>query len=153
MESVRLITFEPYNKAQTWYVIFEKPRSRGFRWWRLFTGNRFAHCWMITQAGEGIIYYEPLHWGMCCHYDETTLDHALTELAASDITALVSVTIDYRLCHEYQWRGLYSCVSQVKAALGLRKCYFTLTPFQLYKRLCKNDKAIVIKPFVPYVRR
>ena len=146
------MVLEPFTKTQTWYVVFDKPRSEGFRPWRLLTGKKFAHCWMLTAAGEGVIRYEPLHWGVACYYDAVDLNNILVQLAEGDTTALLSVTVDYRLCHEYQMRGLYSCVSQLKALLGMRKCCFTITPFQLYKRLCKQPKTIAIKPWIPYVR-
>lgn len=146
-----MIKHQPYTECRTWYIVFERPRTKHWRWWRIFTGRTFAHCWAFTEAGPGVMYFEPLHWGICNTWTDTPIADMLLAAAQSDITALLSVTVDYKLCFEHVPRGPYSCVSALKALLGLRKCRFTITPFQLYKRLCGLEGVIPIRPYTPFI--
>lgn len=148
-----MIRYRAVSEARTWYVIFDQPRTNRFRWIRFFTGYLFSHCYAVTEAGEGVIIFEPLAWGLYCSYYPIKLEAALEDVMKSDTTALLSVTVEYIKSIDNVPRGLYTCVSSVKALLGLRKCPFTITPFQLYKRLCRHEGCIALKPYIPYVGR
>lgn len=146
-----MIEYAAYAECRTWYVVFDKPRERQWRWFRIFTGRRFSHCYALSEAGGGTMRVEPLAWGLCCTWVETEIATTLLDYAQADTTAILSVTVDYRLAQDDVYRGVFTCVSALKALLGLRKCPFTVTPFQLYKRLCKHNGCIAIKPYIPYI--
>lgn len=92
---------------------------------------------------------EPLAWGVHATYLDVPLMDAIKEAAESDITALISITVDYRTVSKKALRGPITCVSVIKALLGVNNLRFT--PKMLYKYLCKHDGLAVIKPYVPYV--
>lgn len=138
--------------CRTWYVVFDSPRTR-LRWWHLLTGRLFSHCWAFCAAGDDmIVRVDPQAWGVHVAPMAHNVDAILLEMAQRPITALLSVTVDYKIasCHE-PMRGLYNCVSQLKAMLGVRGPLI-LTPFQLYKRLCKHEGCIPIKAYIPHIR-
>jgi hypothetical protein len=146
-----MIRYQRYDECRTWYIVFDRPRSRHSRWWRIFTGRQFAHCWAFTEAGEGMIRYEPLRWGLCCTYEPTKPTDMAELLIRNGVTALLSVTVDYRTANDWVIRGPYSCVSSLKALLALRK-WGIFTPFALYKYLVRNhDACIPIKAWAPFV--
>lgn len=146
-----MIHYRTHAEARTWYVVFDKPRSRKWRWWRLFTRTKFSHVWAFSEAGAGVIRFEPLAWGQCVTYEEESCTSMLEKFACSDCTAILSITVDYRTAVNEPRRGLYNCVTMIKALLALQKCPFTLTPFALYKRLCLHEGCIPIKAYIPYV--
>lgn len=123
------------------------------KWWEFFIHKKFTHCLALTEAGEGCVRLEPLAWGLLTIYHPICIDNYLLSVAKSDVTALLSVTVDYR-CHPKHMKRdiLISCVSVMKAILLLKKPWI-FTPFQLYKYLVKyQENCIVIKPYIPYIR-
>lgn len=146
-----MITHRPAPEARTWYIVFDKPRSRFRRWWYILTPFAFRHCYAFSEAGEGIMRVDPLSWGMAVVYEPVQAEAALVEYARSDCTAVLSVTVDYRTAVNRPKRGVYSCVSVIKALLAIR-APLALTPFQLYRVLARHEGCVPIKPFIPYVR-
>lgn len=146
------IVYRTFTEARTWHIVFDKPRSRTFRWYHFLTGKRFAHVWAFTDAGAGVMRIEPLAWGICALYEPQNVNTMLHDFAQGDnCTALLSVTVDYRTADDCL-RGPYNCVSVIKALLAMRKSRFTFTPFQLYKELLKHEGCAIVKPFIPYLR-
>lgn len=139
--------------CRTWYVVFDRPTRRCFRWWHLFTGWRFGHVWAFTAAGDDmIVRVDPLAWGIHVQPLELKIGDVLLELAQRPITGMLSITVDYKISSvDDVRRGVYSCVSVLKAVLGLRKCPLVITPFQLYKYLCKHEGCIPLKAYIPYI--
>lgn len=147
-----MIIYTPHNEVRTWYVVFDQPRSERWRLFHPLTGRRFAHCWAFTEVPGGVMRVEMLDWGLCVTHEQAELLPMLAALCEST-TAVLSVTVDYNIAAAYPSpRGLITCVSALKALLALRGCTFTLTPFQLYKRLCRHSGCVPIKPWSPYVR-
>jgi hypothetical protein len=143
--------YEPYSGVRTWYIVFDRPRSKRRKWWWRFADGpegRFAHCWAFSEAGEGIQRIEPLAWGLLASYEDCTATALAEQLILNNCTALLSVTIDYRACVDWRMRGIFTCVSLLKAALGLRTV--AITPFRLYKYLCRHEGCIPLKAWTPY---
>lgn len=146
-----ILHYRAHTEARTWYIVFDVPRSRRRRWWHLFTGSIFSHCWAFSDVGGGVVRVEPLAWGLCVMHEALSVDDMLKGFYESTCTAILSVTVDYRTAVFQPLRGFFTCVSIIKALLGVANCPFTITPFQLYKMLCKHEGCIAIKPYIPYV--
>lgn len=102
---------------------------------------------MIREIAEGhCIVVDPLSWGIAIRHEAHSLESVVEYYAKSAV--VLSFTADYRRNVDPVRRGVYSCVSSVKAILGIRRCR-AITPFGLYRWLCNNG-AIMVKPWVPY---
>lgn len=145
-----MIEHKPFGETRTWYVVFDWQRSKVWRWWHLFTRKEFAHCWLFSEVGNGVMIIDPQAWGIAARYEDKPIMEYAAEIVGHNITALVSITVDYRACTaEPVRRGFYSCVSTLKAVLGLRHGFYTITPFQFYRLLHKQRGFLNIKPYAP----
>lgn len=142
--------YEYYTKIHTWYVIFDKQRTQR-EWFSYITGRKWAHVYLARSTEEGsVLVVNPLNWGIVVEtYPNMKIEDYLIGFA--DSTAILSYTADYRRNVDRVTHGLYSCVNVVKQVLGLRFCW-AITPFQLYRHLCKHKTTIMVKPYVPYLQ-
>lgn len=139
-----------FDESQTWYVVFSERRVPRWHLVHWIIHKPFSHCYLVRELPDGnAMLLDPLRWGLAVQITQKNLEEYLTA-AAPHATALLSYTADYRRCGDYVPRGLYSCVTILKAVLGL-KC-LAITPFQLYKSLVQHPHTTVIKPYVPYIQ-
>lgn len=131
------------------YVIFED--SHRWRWWFRFVAKGWRHVWLAIPApwpAPGLlatnftIKAEPLSWGV---------DHQLFYAEPEDVargfvdagaTCAVRVTLTLPPTRDdvVIYRGVYTCVAAVKAAMGLR-CWWVWTPRQLCRYLLAHCGA------------
>lgn len=141
-----------FNEIQQWYVVFQdrrKPRTRCIHW---LLHDRFVHCLLVRPVNDQqTLVIDPAQWGVMVAVVDSDVESFLTEKAART-TAIVSYVADYRKLEGYYPRGPYTCVTLLKAILGLKKCALLQTPFSLYKYLLKSERTTVVKPYIPYVR-
>lgn len=139
--------YEYFDEVQSWLIVFDKGQSEQKRWWHLLP-LRMGHVFLLREAGSGVLMLNPVEWGLAVRYESISLIDAAQHYGAN-AQAILSYTCDYRRNVLPVRRGVITCVSIVKAVLGLRKCR-AVTPFGLYRQLLKRG-AFVVKPFVPYV--
>lgn len=136
---------------RTYYIVFDKKRNRVAHWWRLFTTREFAHCYVMTDATEGTtVKMELLVGGLDFRILKMPVDQAVQAFSDSDVTAILSYTVNSTNLNNWVPKGYFSCVSFIKSLLWMRKTRLTLTPFHLYRKLIKHG-AIIIKPYSPYL--
>lgn len=136
---------------RTYYVVFDKKRHAFRRWWQLFTGKTFFHCFLITPINDNsCVKIEPLLGGIDVTVMPIPVEQYVAAFAEGDVTAIVSYTVNTVNLDGHSQRGLISCVSLAKALLWLKKSRLTLTPFQLYKLLLKKG-GVPIKAYTPYI--
>lgn len=141
-------------KSVTAYVIFESRRVAG--WWDIFTRPGWRHVWVILPAPwpapgllatEFTMKVEPLCWGIdvAVFWDEP----GVVAQAFADDCATAVLAVDVRLppgkIGEYIPRGVFSCVTIVKAVLGLR-AWRIFTPWSLYRYLLAHRGARLVLP-------
>jgi hypothetical protein len=143
---------EYFDEVQQWYVVFTRRRVPRCYFWHWLIKPSFNHLYLVRELPDGnTILIDPLKWGAAVQFVELPLDEYLLKAAQHEnATAMLGYTADYRRCATFVPRGFYTCVMLVKAILGLK--LRTLTPFGLYKALCRHPATTVIKPYVPYIQ-
>jgi len=134
------LTFLVERKVRVFYVAFQKGLKR--HWWDVVMDGEMRHCWAFHAVGfpdEGLMSER-----YCLKFEvsesristeawwatpEVVVEHFKD--AVVDILA-VRVEIDDRV--GYIPRGLLTCVSGLKALLGVR-AWWVITPNQLYRYL------------------
>lgn len=112
-------------------VIFSKKMGKR-RWWNIFTGREFSHCWVVYEFGKKVVVLDPLIWGILINVHGVSLDEYMKEMQQHPLfKASCLLNIEYQPRDAVCYRGIYSCVSIVKAALGIEK-WNIITPRQLY---------------------
>lgn len=114
--------------------VFFSSKQGKWRWWNLFTGYKYAHCWVVFED-KVCVSVNPLIWGIQVSIYDCSLDDYIKEI---DATAIYTLDIDYKPVDNTKYRGLYSCVSITKAMLGIND-WKILTPKQLAKYLEGNN--------------
>lgn len=127
------------------YVVFQSPLTR--RPWHLWASGAFAHCWVFRPiwfpeqglaADEFTLKIEfpegPTDVAVWWADTDQVLDHFLAEPAVVDILRVV-VDVDHNI--GYMAKGLLTCVSGVKAFLGVG-AWWVLTPRQLHEHLIRK---------------
>lgn len=147
-----MIGYDYFDEVQQWYVVFQdrrKPRSRIIHW---LLHDAFVHCLLVREVNGQTMVIDPLQWGIGVKVYEQPLDEFLIE-NAPQASAILSFVADYRRLEGYVPRGVYTCVTAIKAILGLRRCLFVQTPFSLYRYLLRYQHTVVVKPYIPYIAR
>ena len=144
--------------VSNFYVVFDKRRTRRLTWWHWLVKREFTHCYILGRCGGvatsgaatgGIIKIDPRSFGMIVEYVSGEIVDIISNLG--DVTAIISFPVVFDYKFGYVRRGLYSCVSIMKALLCLEGGYFVWSPFQLYKYLIRNG-GNVICAWKPYLR-
>lgn len=141
--------FPAIRKRYTAYVVFQGAEHR--RAWRIFTRRGWRHCWLVLPAfypapGLGAERYSVMinpgtdHVAIDVLFrsPKSIVDAALSEGA----TCAIKIAIDQKFTGAYVPRGLLTCVSLIKAALGL-KAWYVWTPEHLARHLLRNGGEII----------
>lgn len=142
------MTPEYFAEVQQWYVVFSQrrtPRCRLFHW---LVSPAFNHVYLMRERPDGgTLVIDPLKWGMAVQYVEMNFEEALLR-AATVSTAMLGYTADYRVSSvRFVPRGIFTCVTAVKAILGLRSR--AMTPLGLYRKLLKSPYTTPVKVHDP----
>lgn len=139
-----------FDEIQQWYVVFSKRRVPRCYFWHWLLKPEFSHLYLVREAPDGnAMLIDPLKWGVAVQFTETPIDDYLLGVSPH-ATAVLGYIADYRRIFNFVPRGFYTCVTMVKAVLGLKT--MTLTPFGVYRHLLRNPLTSVVKPYVPYVQ-
>lgn len=131
------------TQSVRFYAVFDDNfgdrRAPFFIHW--FTRPRFRHVYLLLPAKIGTLIVNPLAGGI--RVDWAPFDPAACALACVE-AGLVVAEGDTKINLCYKWRGLITCVSVVKALIGLND-WRIITPYQLYRRLA-NEQPIQPMP-------
>lgn len=112
-------------------VVFSSKQGQR-RWWNLFTGRKFAHCWAVFENNGVVVSINPLIWGVQVSILNMTLAEYLQGVRTNPLfAAAFEMELEYLPTDRAVYRGLYSCVSITKAVLGIND-WRILTPKQLH---------------------
>lgn len=144
--------FPVTRKRFTAFVIFYGSEHDGF--WRIFTGRGWRHCCVIVPAypdGRDLgapvysLCINPLTWGV----DVVLVPKHPEEVCAKELedgaTAALSIPIDLDMKRLYVPRGLLTCVSLIKAVLGMSGGWYVWTPKHLARYLLRKGGKLIGK--------
>lgn len=148
--------FHVTRKRFTAYVVFYGSEHDGF--WRIFTGRGWRHCCVVLPiypdgrdlaAPVHSVCLNPLTWGIdMAHVPMHPTDVVAHELREG-ATAALSIPIDLDMKRLYVPRGLLTCVSLIKAVLGLSGGWYVWTPKHLCRFLLRNGGSLIGKSDEP----
>lgn len=147
----RAVMFPAIRKRYTAYVVFQGAEHR--RAWRIFTRRGWRHCYLIMPAfyPEPSTSAERLSMLVNPGTDHVAIDlirsspAKLVEMALDEgATCAIKIAIDQKFTGAYVPRGLLTCVSLVKAALGLG-AWYVWTPEHLARYLLRNGGELLRK--------
>lgn len=130
------------------YVVFQSARERSP--WSLWTSRAFAHCWVFRPiwfpeqglaADEFTLKIEFPQGMIDVAVGWCDADRTIEQFLAEDVVVdILRVRVDADDKIGYMPKGLLTCVSGVKAFLGVR-AWWILTPRQLYEHLIRRHAA------------
>lgn len=151
--------FPVTRRRFTAYVIFQGAEHR--RAWRIFTRRGWRHCMVVLpihypeqSLGADVfsLVINPLTWGVETDVFFEHPKRLVAEALAEGATAVVKIRIDRRFDRDYVPRGLLTCVSLIKAILGL-SAWYVWTPEHLARHLLRNGGELVRESDVSTVRQ
>jgi hypothetical protein len=142
--------FPVTRRRLTAWVIFQGADHR--RFWRIFTRRGWRHCLVILpiyrqdadqlrpDVWSQVI--NPMSWGVQAEvYFERP--HVLAQMALEEgATCVVKFPIDEKFDRDYVPRGLLTCVSMLKAILGVA-AWYVWTPEHLARYLLRHGGKIL----------
>lgn len=133
----------------TAFVVFQGAEHR--RAWRIFTRRGWRHCFVVIP----IYYPEPSLTAdvysliinpITCFVRQDVIfmppRDLVNQLLEQGYTAAVAVPVDHDYKIEYIPRGLLTCVSLVKALIGVR-AWYVWTPEHLARYLLRNGAELI----------
>lgn len=141
-----------------YYVAFKD--NDGWKWWDLFTTKAYRHCFVfyrqwvpdgpehyMDQAPESLrtIYIEISCGCLTIEPYVMTPEELIEYLSKSEQNiTIVRIFLDPSKHLRYRGRGLITCVSLIKAILGLNK-FWIVTPRQLIQHLRRLGAETVLE--------
>lgn len=118
---------DPTAIPRTWWVLFQDfPGCWYLSWLR----PGWRHCFALADMpGLGSVMLNPVRGGLWVDYDQRSPAELAPLFGASRV-----VRIEVAFSGAQTLRGMYSCVSTIKAALGITRSW-AVTPRQLYQEL------------------
>lgn len=142
--------FPVTRKRFTAYVIFYGSDHAGF--WRIFTAPGWRHCAVVlpVYADGGSLFskgtsiaVQSIGWGV----EVVALDLPALEVCRKQLedgaTAALSIPIDLTMKRLYVPRGLLTCVSLIKAILGISGGWYVMTPKHLCRYLLRHGAQLI----------
>lgn len=140
------------RKRFTAFVVFKGSENR--RFWRIFTRRGWRHVYVIIPAYypepglTAVAYSQVLNFWTDHVRADVVFMHpraiAETELREG-ATAVITLPVDQKFSGRYLPRGLFTCVSMVKALIGCN-AWFVWTPEQLARWMLRNGGEVMEKP-------
>lgn len=145
--------FPSTRKRFTAYVIFYGSEHDGF--WRIFTGRGWRHCCVILPSygpednllrpDVASLVINPLTWGVEALVIRKHPEEVCRLQLEDGATAAISIPIDLRHERLYVPRGLLTCVSLIKAVLGMRGGWYVFTPKHLARYMLRHGGKFIGK--------
>lgn len=136
----------------TAYVVFAGAEHR--RAWRIFTGRRWRHVMVIVPmyypapsltADVYSIVINPLTFAVRIDYVWKDPRALVDEMLNEGFTAAIAVPVDHSYQVDYVPRGVLTCVSLVKAILGIKGAWYIWTPKHLARYLARMGGEIITR--------
>ena len=121
-----------------YYVVFQKSDSKELnRPWRCLTWNNFDHVWLFHPHLEGALKINPLSNRIIIDYFPESLKEVLLFYKKHQhVIDIIKIKLPLGVTLGYSLRGIITCVSIIKAVLGIG-AWFVITPQQLRRHLLK----------------
>jgi hypothetical protein len=137
--TVSLSYQQPDSKTTLWWVVFAdevilegaNPAPWPIRW---LTSVGFRHVFAFTAGEQGTQIIDPMWSGLDVRWSPFTPDQCAQACLDTHHRVLKLAKFENR---SYPLRGVITCVSVVKAVVGLR-AWMAITPRQLYRELIKQ---------------
>ncbi len=132
------------GKVLNCIVVFQGSDNLGP--WQVFAPPGWRHCWIGIatyfpepglMANQWTKRIEPTTWGIDVDFHFISLSDAAQQAYRFGATSVLKISVDTTPRRSYVPRGFLSCVSVLKAILGLRACWI-VTPKQLHRFLRRN---------------
>lgn len=142
-------SFARVDERRKFFVVFQ-DRNR-WQFWRWYCRPGWRHCWIISvvyfpepglAADRYCLKVEPLQWGIDTAVWFADPDVVVQAFYRAGVTAVVEYDADFPPAAVYIPRGIFTCVSTVKAVLGLRN-WRVWTPWHLYRHLIRHGARLV----------
>lgn len=139
------------RKRFTAHVVFQGAEHR--RFWRIFTRRGWRHVYVVLpvffpEPGLSAIRYSQVinFWTDHVRSDVVFLtpDQVCQAALKDGATCVISIPIDQKFTGRYVPRGLFTCVSMVKALLSI-DAWHVWTPEQLATWLLRNGGRLMEK--------
>jgi len=126
-----------HNAQLAWYVVFcDWTTTRRAPWFiHVFTRPGFRHVFALRSTKLGTVMLNPLLSSIFVEW--FPYDVEACAIACRRRGWLV-VRVENKTQKDYGLRGLITCVSVIKAAIGLNR-WWIVTPYQLYKHLEEGE--------------
>lgn len=118
---------------EEWYVCFKDTPTK--HWIQHILKIGFHHCYAFKESpgGEFLILVDPMR----SHVDVDMVRNNTENLTKmTNCNKVVRVIVKYNLKKDRGHFCRFNCVEVVKSLIGMNS-FWTLTPYQLYKRLTK----------------
>lgn len=143
-------SIRPEERFKRYFVLFRNTRLPA--WWTRFTIQGFEHCAIIEEvkspeeglAQRGYCVYTDACYGLLVNqiYWEDAAKVVSEALVAHEITVVAIVDVEKNHQRMYIPFGLWTCVTVVKAILGVRS-WKVQTPQSLFRHLEKRGATVV----------
>ncbi len=136
-----MVEYAPRDTTKVYYIIFDSQRG-GRMFWHWFTGQEYAHCYLLTELSpERTLLINPLS-SECLIEEWPCSIQASLDYLKPEVTSILRYSCKYNNLKVYIPRGIIYCVSIVRYFLGLRGRGLAfspgmVTPHGLYKQLLK----------------
>lgn len=139
------------NTRRTVYVVFQDLGETDA--WTVFTKPGMRHCWCFWTsyypdesllATRFTVKFEPLRWGFHSDVWYAPPEDVIAEFSRPPVSCIIAFDVDYPP-QNFSYmipRGLITCVSAVKAMMGLRN-WRILTPAQLAEYLLAEGGRLI----------
>ena len=143
--------FPAIRKRYTAYVVFQGAEHR--RAWRIFTRRGWRHCWLIMPAKvsgvslfaeQSTVMINPGTDHIAVDFVQRSPKALAQDALAEGATCVIKIRIDQKFTGAYVPRGLLTCVSLIKAALGLR-AWYVWTPEHLARHLLRVGGELITR--------
>ena len=127
------ISHEVRQLPERVYLVFDDwrlPRSAP-RWLDWLTRPGFRHCYILQPEGDVTLIFNPLATSILLEFAEFPARLCADACLGQGMRVLA---VAPRFIPDYIPRGLLTCVSACKAALGVN-AWHVITPYQLYRHL------------------
>lgn len=139
----KAVDYDPSKNAVLWYVAFSPRATHLMPWWvRLFTRDNFQHCYAFRAYNGITLIVNHIAPGLLV--DATNVKAVECAKAIAYQKGETIVLFASRLKPRYTFRGMQSCVSVVKALLGIG-AWRIWTPQGLYEHLIENGGVVICK--------
>jgi len=132
-----MIEYDIASGERDFYVVFDKRREKGRRFFHLFTSKDWNHVYLFTRTDRGTtMVFKPTPWYIMVDEWDCEPDYAAYALTDTSVSAILQYTVFYQPFKYYRFRGIYNCITLTKALLDIQG-FFIWTPKQLYNKLIK----------------